>query len=133
MGPPGLWCRSDASGFVRGLHRKQNKYLSALSKLDKTCPSRYQGESVLIHQRRQLDTPSRRHGPVSACIGAVPPHLRVQYVPAYHELVLELPAVDPRDLSCSAFHFLIHMRGPAGPVTTPAIPETEEPDFVYAV
>ena len=46
---------------------------------------------------------------------------------------LQTPAIDPRHLSCSAFYFLVHVRRTSNPVTTTAIPHTDEPDFVDAI
>lgn len=46
---------------------------------------------------------------------------------------LEAPGVDPRDSSCSVFHFLIHVRRTAGLNASSPIPQTEEAHLVDAV
>ena len=45
---------------------------------------------------------------------------------------LDLPDVDPGDLACSPLHFVVHVRGPPGPVAAAAVPQADEPHLVDA-
>lgn len=48
------------------------------------------------------------------------------------EYALEASAVDPRDSSCSTFHFLIHVLGAPRTIAPTAIPQADEAYFIYA-
>src|SRR5215469_11118191 len=53
------------------------------------------------------------------------PRASISHVP-------QLSRVDPGDLARSLLHFVIHVLGPAGAIAAAAVPQADEPRFLYA-